>query len=337
MKPVNVAVVGLGYWGPNLARNIVSCSSTELCCLCDYNINRLKKVGSSYQSVKKTTDIFEVISDESIEAVVIATPVDTHFELAKASLAAGKHVLLEKPMTRTVKQAEILIELAEKKNVTLTVGHTFNYTSAVRKIKEIILSGELGEILYWDSVRINLGLFQHDVNVVWDLAPHDLAMLDYILAHKPISVQTFGVAHFSDNIENIAYMILRFDNNMIAHFTFNWLAPVKIRMTIVGGSQKMLVFNDMEPSEKLKIYDKGVDVAATKDNIYKRLVQYRVGNMYAPQIDNIEALNTEIEHFAQVVRHKAKPISGAEEGLRVVKLLEAAEKSIKRKGKEIIL
>ncbi len=337
MKPLKMAVVGLGYWGPNLVRNISSCSSTDLCYLCDSDAGRLKKIGAMYPSAKLTQKLSEILKDDTIEAVAIATPVDTHYELAQTCLKRGKHVLLEKPMTRTVKEAEKLIDLAKKKKVVLMVDHTFNYTSGVKKIKEIVSSGLMGDILYWDSVRINLGLFQHDVNVIWDLAPHDLSIMDYVINARPVSVQTVGLSHYSDKIEDIAYMTLRFNHGMIAHFHFNWLAPVKIRMTLIGGSKKMIVYNDMESSEKLKVYDKGVEVATSKDETYKTLVQYRIGDMYAPQLKNIEALNVEIEHFADVVRNKTKPISGADAGLRVVTLLEAAQKSIELGGKEIVL
>ncbi|MCR4293543.1 MAG: Gfo/Idh/MocA family oxidoreductase [Candidatus Kuenenia sp.] len=337
MKSLRMAVVGLGYWGPNLARNISSCNETDLFYLCDSNPARLKKIGAMYPAAKLTQSLTEIINDDEVEAVAIATPVDTHFELARACIERKKHVLLEKPMTRTVSEAEILIELAEKHGVVLMVDHTFNYTSGVKKIKEIVSSGALGDILYWDSVRINLGLFQHDVNVVWDLAPHDLSIMDYVIDARPVSVQTVGLAHYSDKIENIAYMTLRFDRGMIAHFHFNWLAPVKIRTTLIGGSKKMIVYNDMEPSEKLKVYDKGVDVAASKDGVYKALVQYRTGDMYAPQLENVEALNVEIEHLADVVRNKVRPVSGADSGLRVVRMLEAAQKSIEQGGKEILL
>lgn len=337
MGPLKMAVVGLGYWGPNLARNISSCNATDLCYLCDSDAGRIRKIGALYPAAKLTQELAEILADDNVEAVAIATPVDTHFDLAKACLERKKHVLLEKPMTRTVSEAEILMELAEKQGVTLMVDHTFNYTTGVKKIKEIVSSGALGDILYWDSVRINLGLFQHDVNVVWDLAPHDLSIMDYVIDARPVSVQTVGLAHYSDKIENIAYMTLRFNHGMIAHFHFNWLAPVKIRMTLIGGSRKMIVYNDMEPSEKLKVYDKGVEVAKSRDGVYKALVQYRTGDMYAPQLENVEALNVEIEHFADVVRNKVQPVSGADSGLRVVRMLEAAQKSIEQCGKEILL
>lgn len=337
MESLKMAVVGLGYWGPNLARNISSCSATDLCYLCDCDANRLNKIGALYPAAKRTQGLVEILKDDTIKAVAIATPVDTHFELAKACLERGKHVLLEKPMTRTVSEAEILMELAEKNGVVLMVDHTFNYTSGVKKMKQIVSSGVLGDILYWDSVRINLGLFQHDVNVIWDLAPHDLSIMDYVVDARPVSVQAVGLAHYSDKIEDIAYMTLRFNQGMIAHFHFNWLAPVKIRMTLIGGSKKMIVYNDMEPSEKLKVYDKGVEAASSRDATYKTLVQYRIGDMYAPQLENIEALNVEIDHFADVVRNKTKPISGADAGLRVVALLEAAQKSIEQGGEEIAL
>ncbi len=337
MEPLKMAVVGLGYWGPNLARNVAACNATQLSHLCDRAAARLAKIGALYPAARQTQELADILKDDAVGAVAIATPVDTHFELAKACLENGKHVLLEKPMTRTVAQAETLIELADKRGLVLMVDHTFNYTGAVTKLKEIVASGSLGEILYWDSVRVNLGLFQHDVNVVWDLAPHDLSIMDYVLDARPLSVQVTGVAHYSDGLENIAYLTLRFGNGTIAHFHVNWLAPVKIRTTLIGGTKKMIVFDDMETVEKIKVYDKGVDVVEEREGIYKTLVQYRMGDMFAPHIENVEALSREVTHFANVVRGQERPISGSDSGLRVVRILEAAEQSIKSSGKEVLL
>lgn len=337
LNKVGMAVVGLGYWGPNLARNISSSRKTQLLWLCDMDKKRLDQISAGYPAAKATEKLEEVLRDDNVEAVAIATPVDTHYRLAEACLSSGRHVLLEKPMTRTTAEAEALIELAEKKNCKLMVDHTFNYTSAVQKIKSLVASGGLGDLLYWDSVRVNLGLFQHDVNVVWDLAPHDLAVMDYVMDEKPVSVQAVGIAHYADRIENIAYVTLRFARNIIAHFHLNWLSPVKIRTTLIGGSRKMIVFDDMLTSEKIKIYDKGVDIADSRDGVYKTLVQYRSGDMYAPTLENVEALKVEIDHFADVVRGEQSSIADGLAGLRVVRLLEAAQESIEKSGREIAL
>lgn len=334
---LGIAVLGLGYWGPNLARNVAASKSCRLAGLCDQDEVRLTSVGAGYPGVLQTTDLDALLELSDVEAIAIATPVDSHYELARRCLEKGRHVLLEKPMTRSVSEAEALIKLADEKGLTLMVDHTFNYTGAVTKLKEVVASKTLGDILYWDSVRINLGLFQHDVNVVWDLAPHDLSIMDYVLDESPTSVQVIGVAHYSDKLESIAYINLKFASGAIAHFHVNWLAPVKVRTTLIGGTKKMIVFDDMETVEKLKIYDKGVEVSKEKEGIYKSMVQYRMGDMFAPHIENVEALSKEIEHFAQVVWGNEQPISGSDAGLRVVKILEAAEKSIKNSGIEIPL
>jgi predicted dehydrogenase len=272
-----------------------------------------------------------------VEAVAIATPVDTHFELAKACLEAGKHVLLAKPMTSTVAEAQALRDLASAEGLTLMVDHTFNYTSAVTRIKELVSSGELGELLYWDSVRVNLGLFQHDVNVLWDLAPHDVSIMDFVVDEPAYSVSATGVAHYDDNLEDVAYMTLRFGSKFIAHFHLNWLAPVKVRQTLIGGDKKMVVYDDMQASEKVRIYDKGIDIDTAREGVYKTLVQYRMGDMFAPHLANQEALAVEMEHFVDVIRDGATPIAGADAGVRVVAILEAAQKSIEMKGQEVIL
>lgn len=336
-RRLGVAVLGLGYWGPNLARNVASSKECCLKGLCDKDVDRLSLVGAAYPSARQTAKLEDILCDPEVEAVAIATPVDSHYDLARKCLEAGRHVLVEKPMTRKVSEAEELVRLATEKGLTLMVDHTFNYTGAVTKLKEIIAAGSLGDILYWDSVRVNLGLFQHDVNVVWDLAPHDLSIMDYVLGIKPISVQVTGVAHYSDGLENMAYLTLRFATGAIAHFHVNWLAPVKIRTTLIGGTKKMIVFDDMETVEKIKIYDKGVDVIREREGIYKTLVQYRMGDMFAPHIENVEALSKEVAHFARVVRGEEKPLSGGDAGLRVVRILDAAEKSIRNSGKEVFL
>lgn len=337
MKPVKMAVVGLGYWGPNLARNISTCPNTSLEYLVELDPERLARIARLYPAAKAVSDLKQALNDPELEAVAIATPVESHYPLAKACLEAGKHVLVEKPMTKSVVEAEELVALASRKGLKLMVDHTYNYTSAVQKIRDMVQNGDLGDILYWDSVRINLGLFNHDVNVVWDLAPHDLAVLDYVLGESPVSLQAKGVAHYADKLENIAYLTLNFESQRIAHFHFNWLAPVKVRTTMIGGTRKMIVYDDMEPSEKVKVYDKGVHLNGGDAGRYTTLVQYRVGDMYAPHIANIEALQVEIAHVARVIRDQEEALTGGDLGLRVVRILEAAQQSIERHGETVYL
>jgi predicted dehydrogenase len=293
-------------------------------------------VETSYPSVKTTTDYKDLVRDPQIDAVVISTPVSTHFPLAKEAFENGKHVMLEKPMTATVEESEKLIELAEKKKKTLMVDHTFLYTGAVRKMKQLVESGELGELYYFDSVRVNLGLFQHDVNVIWDLAPHDFSIMDYLLQKEPQMVSATGVSHFGD-LENIAYVTVQYPNNLIAHIHVNWLAPVKLRTTLIGGSKKMIVYDDNEPSEKIKIYDRGVTYVEKAEDVYQILVQYRTGDMLAPKLDSSEALKLVSKEFVDSITQNRKPLTDGEKGLRVVRLLESANQSLKQKGKVIYL
>jgi predicted dehydrogenase len=333
---ITVGVIGCGYWGPNLMRNIVMCPETELIWACDQDEKRLDKTTKLYPGVRRTADIGDMLSDKNLTAVAIATPVNTHFSLAKACLESGKHVLVEKPLTASVEEGEQLVQLANEKGLQLMCDHTFCYTGAVRKIKEIIVSGTLGEILYFDSVRINLGLFQHDINVVWDLAPHDVSILDFLIEKKPISVSAHGECHAGNEIENIAYVALRYKDNFIAHFHLNWLSPVKIRRTIIGGSEKMLVWDDLEPGETIKIYDKGIVVKKGEDE--KRnslLVSYRSADMHAPRVDNTEALAVMIREFADCISDKRPALTDGEAGLRVLRVLEAANRSIKADGANV--
>src|SRR3989338_1409407 len=332
VNPIHMGVVGAGYWGPNLARNIAALRHTELSYICDIDEQQLEKIAPIYPSAKCTTRLGDLL-EGNIEAVAIATPVRTHYQIAKKFLAAGKHVLIEKPMTSTCIEAQDLLNLAKKNNLVLMIDHTFNYTSAVKKMKELISKKELGELMYWDSVRISLGLFQHDVNVLWDLAVHDLAIMDYVIDEKPISVRAMGMTHYAKGIENIAYLSLKFNKSFIAHFHVNWLSPVKIRQILIGGKNKMLLYDDMLTSEKMKIYNKGVDVEETREGVYKKLVQYRLGDMHSPYLQNTEALHELLKHFVEVVRYGKKPISGADSGLRVIKILEAAQKSIVNNGR----
>lgn len=334
---VNFGVVGYGYWGPNLVRNLFEVPETRVVAVSDMNPDRLKLVKSRYPSVEATTDVHEMLRNPKIDAIAIATPVSTHYDLALQALQHGKHVMVEKPMTSTSEQAMRLIDEAAQRNLVLMVDHTFVYTGAVRKIKEIASSGKLGDILYYDSTRINLGLFQRDVDVIWDLAVHDLAIMDYILPTTPCAVAATGINHVFGGTENLAYITMFFDGNIIAHVNVNWLSPVKVRRTLVGGSKQMIVYDDMEPSEKVKVYDKGITVNSTPDSVYKAMVGYRSGDMFAPQLDVSEALKVEIQHFADCIRTGAEPLTGGQSGLRVVRILESASLSMKQRGKLISL
>ena len=333
-QPLNLGVIGCGYWGPNLARNFADNEHAALRWLCDANAQRLASLARRYPTAQATEDCRQMLKDEQLDAVVIATPVSTHYPLAHAALQAGKHVLIEKPFTATAREAEELIELADKNGLTLMVDHTFIYTGAVRKIKELVDGGELGELLYFDSVRINLGLFQNDINVVWDLAPHDLSIMDYLIDKEPVSVTATGSCHIEKGIENIAYVMLRFADDFIAHFHFNWLAPVKLRRALLAGSKKMIVYDDIEPTEKVRVYDKGVmvtrrDEQTDPEAAYTTLVSYRAGDVWVPKLDTSEALKGVSKEFLAAVNEKRPPLTDGHAGLRVVRLLEAAQQSIK--------
>lgn len=330
MSELNVAVVGCGYWGPNLIRNFAECKLTAVKYVVDLLPERLAKLARRYPTTKFVTDFEQVLQDDDLTAVVIATPVKTHYELAKRALLAGKHVLVEKPMCSTSAECRDLISLARKHNLILMVDHTFVYNGAVRRIKEAIESRQLGDVLYFDSVRINLGLIQNDVNVVWDLAPHDLSIMDFLIGKEPKSVHASGVTLVADEQEELAYLSLGFDGKFIANFHVSWLSPVKIRRILVGGTQKMIVYDDLEATEKVKIYDKGVMLSDTnnEENRYRQLVEYRVGDMLAPAYDLTESLRVEVEHFVECIVERKQPLSSGEAGLRVVKILEAANASL---------
>ncbi|GAB1538353.1 Gfo/Idh/MocA family oxidoreductase [Scytonema sp. NUACC21] len=335
---INIGVIGYGYWGPNLVRNFMEIPGTEVRTVSDFQPELLAKVQSRYPTIQVTTDCRDIFADSKIDAVAIATPVTTHFDLALAALQAGKHVLVEKPMTVSSEQAMRLIDEAEKRNLVLMVDHTFVYTGAVRKMRELIAAKTIGNIYYYDSVRVNLGLFQHDVNVIWDLAVHDLSIMDYLLAQQPYAVSATGINHVPGEPENIAYLTLFFENNLIAHFHVNWLAPVKVRRTLIGGSQRMIVYDDLEPSEKVKVYDKGITVnSKNTESLYQMLIGYRAGDMWSPHLDMTEALRTEGLHFLDCIRKNEHPITDGEAGLRVVRILEAATQSLKRQGRLVEL
>ena len=324
-----VAVVGLGYWGPNLARNFNTAEGSELYALCDPDEDRLAAVNRNYPAAKAYRDIQEVVSDGEVDAAAIATPVHTHYALAKSALEAGKHVLVEKPLTDGVATAQELVDLAAAKGLVLMVDHVFVYSSPVRKMKEVLDSGQLGELFFIDSVRINLGLFQHDINVVWDLAPHDLSIVDFLLERLPKSISAFGAVHAGGGIEDVAYLNLDFGGGLIVNFHVNWLSPVKVRYTMIGGSQKSLVYNDLDLSEPLKIYDRGIDLDGDLETRRGMLVSYRAGDVWSPHVKHVEALRVMAEHFCDCIAGGKKPITSGAEGLRVVQTLEAAQRSIK--------
>ncbi|WP_341524667.1 Gfo/Idh/MocA family oxidoreductase [Nostoc sp. UHCC 0302] len=337
MVNINIGVIGYGYWGPNLVRNFAEIPGAQVTKVSDFKPELLAKVQARYPSIQVTTDCQDIFTDPKINAVVIATPVSTHFDLALAALQAGKHVLVEKPMTASSEQARRLIEEAEKRKLVLMVDHTFVYTGAVRKMHDLIATNQLGDIYYYDSVRVNLGLFQHDVNVIWDLAVHDLSIMNYVLPSQPYAVSATGISHVPGEPENIAYLTCFFESNLIAHFHVNWLAPVKVRRTLIGGSQRMIVYDDLEPSEKVKIYDKGITVNGNSESLYQMLIGYRTGDMWSPKLDMTEALRTEGLHFIDCINQGNRPITDGEAGLQTVKILEAATQSIKQRGQLVEL
>jgi predicted dehydrogenase len=336
-EPIRVGVIGYGYWGPNLVRNFAEVPGAQVAVVSDLSQERLAQVSGRYPSVRTTTDVQDLIDDPEVDAVVIATPVRTHFDLAMRALHAGKHVLVEKPMAETSEQGRTLVETADRLGLTLMVDHTFVYTGAVQKIRELVDQERLGRLYYYDSVRVNLGLFQHDVNVLWDLAVHDLSIMDYILAKQPYAVAATGAAHIAGKPVNTAYLTCFFEDSLIAHFHVNWLAPVKIRRTLIGGEKQMVVYDDLEPSEKIKVYDKGVTLNGDADNTYDLLVGYRAGDMYAPQLALTEGLRSEALHFLECIRNQQRPISDGRAGLRVLRILEAATESLANCGRPVQL
>ena len=334
---VRVGIIGYGYWGPNLVRNFCENQKTEVVSVSDLRRDRLTLAQRRHSGIQVTQNYLDLLNDPSIDAVAIVTPVSTHFDLALQALQAGKHVLVEKPMTASSAQAIRLIEEAERRNLTLMVDQTFVYTGAVRKIWELTSSGKLGDIYYFDSTRVNLGLFQRDVDVIWDLAVHDLSIMDYVLSSRACAVAATGMSHIGGGPENIAYLSIFFADKLIAHINVNWLSPVKIRRTLIGGSKQMIVYDDMEPSEKIKVYDKGVTVNGSAEAVYKALIGYRSGDMCAPQLDMTEGLQREVQHFAECIERGQRPITDGYAGLRVVRILEAATASMKQRGRLVEL
>ena len=333
---VKIGLIGFGYWGPNLVRNFSSQKEGKVIVLAEARKERHDQISKSYPDILICTDSSDLINNVEVDAVVIATPVFSHFKLAKEALLAGKHVLLEKPMTSSVDESKELIDIAKSKNLVLMVDHTFLYTGAVQKMKELIEQKKLGKLQYFDSTRINLGLFQPDVNVLWDLAPHDISILNYLVSNKPYSVNATGVSHTNNGIENVAYMTVNYEDDFIAHFNCSWTSPVKVRSTLIGGDVKMLVYNDLEPSEKIRIYDTGYNHISDEEK-NRIMVDYRTGDVFIPKLSTQEALYGVALDFIESILNSKEPLANAELGLEVVKVLEASQKSIKNKGKEIII
>jgi predicted dehydrogenase len=330
---MRVGVIGYGYWGPNIVRNFHAQERSRVVAVCDKSHTSLQRVRQSYPEISLTEDSRDLLEATDIDIAAIVTPVWTHYELAKAALENGKHVFVEKPFTCTTAQAEELIELAERKRLKIMVDHTFLFTGAVKRIREFIDNGTLGELYYYDSTRVNLGLFQHDVNVIWDLAPHDLSIMDYLIKEKPQAVVATGERHLN-GVADVAFLTLYYPNNLIGHINVNWLSPVKVRTTLIGGEKKMLVWNDLEADEKIKIYDKGVEMSG---DVYKLLVSYRSGDMWAPRVEQIEALKIEAAYFVECIRQDKQPFNDGKAGLQVVRMLEAADRSLHEKGKIVQL
>ncbi len=334
---IGIGVIGYGYWGPNLVRNFAETPGARVAAVSDLRTAQLSKVQARHPALQVTTDYRDVLAHSAVDAVAIATPVSSHFDLALAALQAGKHVLVEKPLATNPAQVLQLIEEAERRSLILMVDHTFVYTGAVRKIKELLNEERLGRLYYYDSVRINLGLFQHDVNVLWDLAVHDLAIMDYLLTAKPVAVAATGIAHVPGQPENIAFLTLFFADTLIAHLHVNWLAPVKIRRTLIGGDRQMIVYDDLEPSEKIKIYDRGITLNNEPEGVYQMLIGYRTGDIWAPQLSTTEALRTEAQHFLECIEQGRRPITDGQAGWRVVRILEAATQSLAQRGRPVEL
>ena len=334
---INIGVIGYGYWGPNLVRNFAETPGANVSAVADLDVAKLALLQRRYPAIRVTNEVSELLNDPKIDAIAVATPVQTHFELGLAALRAGKHLWMEKPMTQTSGQARLLVAEAARRGLTLLVDHTFIYTGAVMKMGEIIKSGDLGQIYYYDSVRVNLGLFQRDVSVISDLAVHDFSILDFLLEEHPVAVTASGTNHFPGTPENLAYVTLFYESGSIAHVNVSWLAPVKVRQILIGGSQKMIRYDDLEPSEKIKVYDKGVSFTNDPTQIQEMRVGYRTGDMWAPKLGVTEALRVEGEHFVDCIEHGTLPRTDGQLGLRVVELIEAASQSMRRRGETVHL
>jgi predicted dehydrogenase len=330
---IRVGVIGYGYWGPNIVRNLRSVEHAQVASICDANPAAQQRAKHAYPDLRVTADPDELLCAADIDAIAVITPVWTHFELAKTALENGKHVFVEKPFTSTSGQGEELVELAEKNGLKIMVDHTFLFTGAVRKIRQLLDEDTLGKLYYYDSTRVNLGLFQHDVNVIWDLAPHDLSIVDYLIGGSPDVIVATGEAHFN-GLTDVAFITAYYPGNVIAHINVNWLSPLKVRTTLIGGERKMLVWNDLEADEKIKVYDKGVHMT-TREGVYELLVSYRSGDMWAPKVEATEALKVELGYFVECIENDMTPFNDGIAGLRVVRMLEAVEESLKRKGEAV--
>ena len=327
---MNFGVIGYGYWGPNIVRNLMSLEGSEVRAIAEINPNAQARARKAYPGVKITASSDEVISSPEIDVIAIVSPVWTHYELTKKALENGKHVFVEKPFTSTAAQGEELVNLAQQKNLKIMVDHTFLFTGAVRKIARLIEEGALGNLYYYDSTRVNLGLFQHDINVLWDLAPHDLSIMDHLIKATPEAVVATGQGHLNGH-EDVAYMTVYFPDKIIAHINVNWLSPVKVRTTLIGGEKRMIVWNDLEADEKVKVYDKGVKITS-QEGVYELLVSYRSGDMWSPQLEQLEALRQELGYFVECISTGQEPFNNGAAGLRVVRMLEAASESLKQRG-----
>ena len=330
---LRVGVIGYGYWGPNIVRNFLAQEKSDVVAVCDKSLKSLERVRRAHPDVPVTSDHMEVLTSPQVDVVAVVTPVWTHFELAKIALENGKHVFVEKPFTCTTAQAEVLIEIALRKNLKIMVDHTFLFTGAVKRIRQLVNDGTLGDLYYYDSTRVNLGLFQHDVNVVWDLAPHDLSIMDHLIADKPEALVATGARHLNGHAD-VAFLTIYYPNNLIAHVNVNWLSPVKVRTTLLGGEKKMLVWNDLEADEKIKVYDRGVQVTSG-EAMYQQLVSYRTGDMWSPNVEQVEALKLEAGYFLDCIRNDRQPFNNGEAGLRIVRMLEAADESLRDKGRVV--
>lgn len=336
-KMVRIGVIGYGYWGPNLVRNFTDIADAEVVAVADLDKEKLALMQRRHPSLKASRHFEELLDDPLIDAIAVATPVSNHFALGMSVLKAGKHLWLEKPMTETLLQAQQLVDEATRRRLVLIVDHTFIYTGAVRKMGEIVRSGDLGRVYYYDSIRVNLGLFHLDVNVISDLASHDFSILDYLLGEHPVAVSASGTNHFPGTPENLAFITLFYDSGIIAHANVSWLAPVKVRQILVGGSKKMITYDDLEPSEKIKVYDKGVRFIDDPGQIQEMRVGYRTGDMWAPKISTVEALRVEGEHFIDCIEYGKLPETDGQLGMRVVELIEATTTSMRNKGETVYL
>ena len=332
---IKFGVIGYGYWGPNVVRNLTAIDGSEVLSVCDKSPDARRASQKAHPGIQVSADAAELVSSTEIDAIAVVTPVWTHYELVKAALENGKHVFVEKPFTSSLQEAEELIDLAIRKNLKIMVDHTFLFTGAVKKIHQLLEEGALGSLYYYDSMRVNLGLVQHDVNVIWDLAPHDLSIMDYLIKERAEAVVATGQTHLN-GFEDVAFITVYFPNKIIAHINVNWLSPVKVRTTLIGGERKMLLWNDLEADEKIRIYDKGADISS-REGLYNLLVKYRSGDMWAPQLEQVEALHQELTYFVDCISRNITPFNDGTAGLRVVKMLDAANESLRKRGTLVYL